>query len=201
MKPFSEASERNREPILLVLQRIFADRERVLEIGSGTGQHAVHFGAALPHLTWQPSDLPERLGGIAAWLEEACLPNVLPPLALDVRSEHWGAGQFDALFSANVVHIIDWPAVEAMFRGIGRHRAPHCVVALYGPFNYHGHFTSASNAAFDAWLRTQDAASGIRDVEAIDALAADQGLRRVEDNPMPANNRLLVWHDGLPASL
>jgi hypothetical protein len=193
MKPFSEACERNRGPILEVLARVFADRRRVLEIGSGTGQHAVHLAAALPHLVWQPSDLAQCHAGIQLWLDEARLPNVLPPVVLDVRAAAWDLGTFDAFFSANVVHIIDWMAIEAMFAGIARHAEPECVVALYGPFNYGGRFTSQSNAAFDAWLRSRDAGSGIRDFEAVDAAAQRAGLRLAEDNPMPANNRLLLW--------
>jgi len=193
MKPYSDACERNRAHILGVLARVFADRNRVLEIGSGTGQHAVYLGAALPQLTWQTSDLPHCHAGICQWLAEALLPNVLPPLALDVRAQTWDIGSFDAFFSANVLHIIGWSDVEAMFRGIDQHRTPDCVVALYGPYNYGGRFTSPSNADFDAWLRSRDASSGIRDFEAVDAVARSIGLRLIEDNAMPANNRLLVW--------
>lgn len=193
MRPYAEACERNRDPIFTVLARVFAHRQRVLELGSGTGQHAVYFGAALPQLEWQTSDLPAAHAGIRLWLEEARLPNVLPPLELDLRSEHWGGGKYDAFFSANVVHIAGWDAVEAMFRGIARHRTHDCVVAFYGPYNYGGRFTSPSNARFDAWLRQQNPASGIRDFEAVDAAARDIGLVLAEDNAMPANNRLLVW--------
>lgn len=193
MKPHSDACERNAEPILEILRRVFADRRRVLEIGSGTGQHAVRFSAALPHLTWQTSDLPAAHPGIRAWLAEAALPNALDPVALDARAPVWPVGTFDAFFSANVVHIASWEAVESMFRGIGRHRAQDCVLAFYGPYNYRGCFTSPSNAQFDAWLRHRDPQSGIRDFEAVDALARGIGLVLAEDNPMPANNRLLVW--------
>jgi hypothetical protein len=193
MKPVAEACERNREPILGVLARVFADRQRVLEIGSGTGQHAVYFGSSLAHLTWQTSDLPQAHPGIRAWLAEAGLANVLEPVALDVRADRWEVGVYDAFFSANVAHIAPWDAVQAMFRGIERHRAADCVVALYGPYNYDGRFTSQSNAEFDAWLRHRDPASGIRDFEAVDALARSIGLQCLEDNAMPSNNRLLVW--------
>jgi len=193
MKPVAEACERNRGPILGVLARVFADRHHVLEIGSGTGQHAVYFGAALPHLVWQTSDLPQAHSGIRSWLADAGLPNVLAPAALDVRADRWQVGAYDAFFSANVVHIASWEAVQAMFLGIERHRAADCVVALYGPYNYGGRFTSQSNAQFDAWLRQRDPASGIRDFESVDALARAIGLRLLEDNAMPANNRLLVW--------
>lgn len=193
MKPCSEACERNRGPILEVLARVFADRRRVLELGSGTGQHAVYFGAALPQLTWQASDLAASHAGIRLWLDAASLPNVLAPVELDVRSDEWRVGTYDAFFCANVVHIAGWDAVQAMFRGIARHRADDCVVAFYGPYNYGGRYTSQSNAEFDAWLRQRDPASGIRDFEAVDALARGIGLSLAEDNAMPANNRLLVW--------
>lgn len=193
MKPYSEACERNRGPILEVLARVFVDRRRVLEFGSGTGQHAVHFGAALPHLEWQTSDLTSAHAGINAWLDEGKLANVLRPIELDIRGADWRIGTYDAFFSANVVHIAGWDAVQAMFRGIGRHRADDCVVAFYGPYNYGGRFTSPSNADFDAWLRSRDPASGIRDFEAVEGLAHGIGLSLVEDSAMPANNRLLVW--------
>ena len=191
-RQFSTACERNREPILAILRDTFADRTRVLEIGSGTGQHAVFFGAALPHLIWQTSDVPQNHPSIIAWQQEAGLANVLPPLALDVN-EDWPQGPFDAVFSANTCHIMAWPEVETMFAGIGRILSTGGVVCLYGPFNDGGQFTSASNAQFDAGLKAQAPHMGIRDFEAIDALAAAQGLALQGDHAMPANNRLLVW--------
>lgn len=193
MKPSSEACERNREPILEILRRVFADRSSVLEFGSGTGQHAVHFGAALPQLEWQTSDLAASHAGIRLWLDEAQLSNVLAPIDLDVCSDDWRVGTYDGFFSANVVHIAGWDAVQAMFRGIDRHRAEDCVLVCYGPFKYGGRHTSRSNENFDMWLRGRDPQSGIRDFEAIDALARGIGLSLIEDNAMPANNRLLVW--------
>jgi hypothetical protein len=182
MKPFSEASERNRGPILAILKRVFKDRKRVLEIGSGTGQHAAYFAAELPHLVWQASDVAENLPGIRAW--------GVVPIELDVDRE-WPAVQADAVYSANTTHIMSWPQVERMFAGIGR-LAP-AVFALYGPFSYHGRHTSESNARFDAMLRERDPASGIRDVDDLGAVASAAGLELEEDNAMPANNRLLVW--------
>ena len=193
MKPFAESAEQNREPILAVLREVFADRADVLEIASGTGQHAVHFGAALPHLTWRPSELPDNLAGIQAWLDEAALANVMPPVALDVNAPDWPVGPVDAVFNANTVHIVAWPAVECLFAGIGRVLAPGGVLCLYGPFNYGGRFTSDSNARFDAWLKARDPASGVRDFEALDRLAEAQGLRLWRDIEMPVNNRTLVW--------
>lgn len=192
-KPFAESCVQNREPILAVLREVFADRRQVLEIGSGTGQHAVYFGAALPHLVWQTADVPPHHAGIRAWLTEAALPNVVPPLALDVCQRAWRGGRYDAVFSANTLHIMGWPEVECFFAGVGEVLEPGGVLAVYGPFNYDGAFTSASNARFDAWLKARDPASGVRDFEAVDALARAQGLVLQQDIAMPANNRTLVW--------
>jgi len=192
-KQFSAACERNREPILTILREVLTEPMRVLEIGSGTGQHAAYFGQQLPHVTWQTSDLPGNHPSIHAWLGEAGLSNVLPPLTLDVSNNDWQIGSYDAIFSANTCHIMAWQQVEKMFAGF-----PHIVragglVCIYGPFNYDGKFTSDSNAAFDASLRAQAAHMGIRDIEAVQALADRAGLRLLADNAMPAHNRLLVW--------
>lgn len=192
-KPFSEACERNQPYLLEVLRRWFADRRRVLEIGSGTGQHAVHFGAGLPHLVWQTSDRAQNHAGIVAWLEEAGLPNVLPPLELDANARVWPAIDCDAVFTANTLHIMSWPEVERLFAHLGRLLTPGGVLAVYGPFNYGGRYTSESNARFDAHLHLQDPAMGIRDFEAVDALARGLGLTPAGDCAMPANNRTLVW--------
>ncbi|HJV73914.1 MAG TPA: DUF938 domain-containing protein [Noviherbaspirillum sp.] len=192
-KQFSAACERNREPILAILRQVLAGTRRVLEIGSGTGQHAVYFGAQLPHLLWQTSDLQCNHASIHAWLDEAGLPNVLPPLVLDVASADWPNGLFDAAFTANTCHIMAWDSVQAMFRGVGRILAPGGVMCVYGPFNYGGRFTSESNASFDMSLKAQDARMGIRNFEDVDRLAEDSGLVLMADYQMPANNRLLVW--------
>jgi cyclopropane fatty-acyl-phospholipid synthase-like methyltransferase len=192
-KPFAPACERNRDPILEVLRTRFADRKRVLEIGSGTGQHAVHFAAALPHLTWQCSDRAENLPGIRAWLDEARLPNTPEPIELNVASGPWPAMRFDAVFSANTLHIMGWDEVQAMFAALSGVLAADAVVVVYGPFNVDGRFTSDSNAAFDASLRARGSQMGIRDVEAVDALARAIGLVGMADVAMPANNRCLVW--------
>ena len=183
MKPFSEASERNRAPILDVLKRVFRDRKRVLEIGSGTGQHAASFAPELPHLVWQASDVAGNLPGIREWGVE--------PLELDVGGE-WPRIEADAVFTANTCHIMSWPQVERMFARIGAIGMVQ-TFCLYGPFNYGGRYTSESNARFDAMLRGRDPASGLRDVEKIIELGEKAGLRLVEDTPMPANNRLLVF--------
>lgn len=191
-KPFSPACERNRDPILQVLRTRFADCRTVLEVGSGTGQHAVHFAAAMPWLTWQCTDIPAQLPGIRQWLDEAGLPNTPAPLALDVTGP-WPAGPYDGVFSANTLHIVDWPRVEAFFAGVGRVLGEAGVLVVYGPFNEGGAYTSGSNRDFDAWLKARDPRSGIRDVEAVHALAEQAGLRAVDDVAMPANNRCLVW--------
>ncbi len=193
-KPFAESCVQNREPIIAVLRDVFADRRRVLEIGSGTGQHAVYFAPELPHLVWQTADVAQHHAGIRAWLEDAALPNVLPPLALDVSQPDWRSGRYDAVFSANTLHIMGWPEVEKFFEGVGEVLEAGGVLAVYGPFNYNGAFTSDSNARFDAWLKALDPASGVRDFEAVNALARAQGLVLQQDIAMPANNRTLVWH-------
>lgn len=191
-RPFAPSCERNQGPILEVLQRHLAEARRVLEIGSGTGQHAVHFAAAMPWLTWQSSDRADNLPGIAAWLDEAALPNTPPAVELDVDGR-WPAARFDAVFTANSLHIMGWPQVEAFFAGVGGILEQNGLLIVYGPFNYGGDFTSDSNRAFEQWLKARDPASGIRDFEAVDALARAIGLALVEDNAMPANNRALVW--------
>ena len=182
-KPFSEASERNREPILAVLKRVFASSRKVLEIGSGTGQHAAYFSAALPHLTWQASDVAQHLAGIRMWGVE--------PIELDV-DQPWPKVDADAVFSANTAHIMSWPQVQRTCAGIAGMPSFE-LFCLYGPFSYGGRHTSDSNARFDAMLRTRDPASGVRDIEEVKALARRCGMALEEDNAMPANNRLLVF--------
>lgn len=186
MKPFSEACERNRAPILAILKRVFAGRRHVLEIGSGTGQHAAYFAPELPHLVWQASDVAENLPGIRQWVTHP------PPIELDLDKQ-WPKVEADAVFSANTCHIVSWPHVEKLFAGAGALLPPGGVFALYGPFNYGGKYTSESNARFDAMLRARDPASGLRGFEDIAKLARAAGLSLTEDNAMPANNRLLVF--------
>lgn len=200
MKPYSDACERNKEPILTVLREMFRAPGTVLEIGSGTGQHAVHFARHLPHLTWITADRADYLPGIRQWLDEAALPNLRGPLLLDVLQAHWPLEgplpALDYVFSANTAHIMSWPAVEAMFAGAGARLKPGGRFALYGPFNRDGQFTSESNRAFDASLRERDPAMGIRDDRAIEELARRCGLALVADHAMPANNRLLDFVAG-----
>lgn len=192
-KPHSPSCDRNREPILAVLRKHFMDRRQVLEIGSGTGQHAVFFAEALPHLNWQAADRAENLPGIRAWLDEAALANTPQPLELDVHGA-WPAQRYDAVFSANTLHIMSWPAVERFFAGLADVLADNAKLIVYGPFNYNGQFTSESNAKFELWLKERGAHQGIRDFEKVNALAEAIGLVLLEDCEMPANNRCLVWH-------
>lgn len=197
--PDAPATERNREPILAVLREHFAGCRRVLEIGSGTGQHAVYFAAALPQLQWQTSDLEVNHPAIAAWLAAAALENLLPPLALDVRDRAaWPTQRFDALFSANTLHIMPWPAVQALFAALPTVLEDGAAVVIYGPFNRDGRFSAPGNAEFDAELRAGDPQRGIRDVEAVQALASAAGLAPVADLPMPANNQCVVWRYRAP---
>jgi len=191
-KPNAPSTEKNREPILAVLREVFADRRSVLEIGSGTGQHAIHFGAQLPHLTWQTSDRPDFLPGIHAWLAEAALPNVLPPCEFDVLGP-WPNGSYDAVYSANTLHIMSWEAVEAFFAGLPTVLAPGGLLVIYGPFMFNGRHTSDSNAAFDQSLREKAPHQGVRDATAVDALARQSGLELVEQRAMPSNNFVLLW--------
>lgn len=196
MKPFSEACERNQEPILEVLQHSLLEPATVLEIGSGTGQHAVHFARHLPHLTWVSTDREENLPGIKQWFDEAALPNLRGPLQLNVLDASWPVAKADHAFSANTSHIMGWSAVEAMFAGVGSRLAAGGRFYLYGPFNRDGEFTSESNRAFDAMLRARDPEMGIRDDRALIALGRRCGLALVEDHAMPANNRLLGFVAG-----
>ena len=191
-KPFSPACERNREPILAVLREHFADRKHVLEIGSGTGQHAVHFAAALPKLRWQATDVAENLPGIRMWLREAALPNTPAPLAFDVNDPP-RTGNYDAVFSANTLHIMGWKEVVRMFAALPALTRPGAVLVIYGPFNYEGQYTCPSNAQFDEALRSGNPKRGIRDFEEVDALAVAAGFVLKDDKAMPANNRCIVW--------
>jgi cyclopropane fatty-acyl-phospholipid synthase-like methyltransferase len=190
----SEAAERNKAPILAILAQAFAHSRRVLEIGSGTGQHAVHFAAHLPHLTWQPTDRGEYLEGLRARLAQEGTPNLRPPLELDVRSLPWQVEPVDAIFTANTLHIMSRSAVADLFRGVGAVLVAPAVLCIYGPFRYNGQYTSASNAEFDRYLKARDPQSGIRDFTDVNTLSSQQGLSLLADHSMPANNQLLIWH-------
>ncbi len=193
IKPYSEACERNRDPILAVLREMLADSAHVLEIGSGTGQHAAYFARHLPQLVWQTSDLAENHAGINAWIDDAGCANLRRPRVLDVRNAAWPVKDVDAVYTANTLHIMDWAGVQAAFRGAGRLLPAGGSLVAYGPFNYHGAFTSDSNAHFDVSLRARGVGSALRDFEAVEALAATEGFTLLRDVAMPANNRTLVW--------
>ena len=193
MKPFSEACERNKDPILAVLRQWFVEPGTVLEIGSGTGQHAVHFARHLSHLSWICTDREENHPGIKLWLNEAELPNLSGPLKLDVSAGAWPVRNANHAFSANTAHIMSWPEVESMFAGVAAVLAPGGLFCLYGPFNRDGEFTSESNRGFDRMLRERNPAMGIRDDRALIALGQRHDLAFTADNALPANNRLLVW--------
>jgi SAM-dependent methyltransferase len=196
-KPYSPACERNREPILALLRDHLGPRAALLEIGSGTGQHAVHCAAALPQLVWQCSDRAPYLPGIRAWLDEARLPNTPAPIVLDVDGP-WPAARFDIVYSANTLHIMSAGHVERLFAALPAVLTADAVLVIYGPFRYGGRHTSASNEAFDASLRARDPASGVRDFEWVDGLARAAGLPLIEDRAMPAHNRGLVWRRATP---
>jgi hypothetical protein len=193
MLPFSEACERNKGPILAVLRTYFADRSQVLEIGSGTGQHAVHFAAHLAHLTWHPTERLSCLADLTARIQAEGGRNLRPPTVLDVRQPVWPLGRVDGVFTANTLHIMSWAEVTAMFQGIGGTLAPSGALCVYGPFLYDGHYTSPSNLEFDRMLRERDAQSGLREIRMVTALAAGFGLTLAADHDLPANNRLLVF--------
>lgn len=195
-KPFSQACENNKRPILEILTKAFSTANQVLEIGSGTGQHAVFFAENLPHLNWQTSDLLFNHEGINAWLNEMALSNVYPPIVVDLNDSlplQSFKESVDALFTANTLHIINWQLVVKFFDAIEKNLAANTKVCIYGPFKYQGKFTSESNANFDLWLKDRDSESGIRDIEAILKLANAANLELIDDHSMPANNRLLVF--------
>jgi SAM-dependent methyltransferase len=192
-RPDAPAARRNREPILDVLRKEFARISTVLEIGSGTGQHAVYFGEHLAHVEWQTSDRSENLAGIECWIADAGLENVRPPIVLDVLMDAPPAMQYAGVFSANTAHIMSMDAVEQMFRIVGEILPARGIFCLYGPFNLDGTFTSESNQRFDASLRRQDPAMGIRDLEDLDRLATHNGLSTARQYAMPANNMISVW--------
>ncbi|MFZ6759789.1 DUF938 domain-containing protein [Undibacterium sp. Ji50W] len=191
-KLFSAACERNSAPILQAIKPVLTGCQSLLEIGSGTGQHAVTFAQHLPHVLWQTSDRLEYHPSIQAWLDETAVPNVLPPLELNIGKTAFPEQQFDAVFTANTCHIMAWEEVELMFAGVARVLEKPGRFLIYGPFNYAGEFTSASNQQFDASLKQQAAHMGIRDIEKIIELAGKHGMRLSENIAMPANNRLLV---------
>ncbi len=193
IKPFAESSEQNKQVILAIIQPLFSKLKRILEIASGTGQHAVYFSQAMPGLNWQPSDLKSALPGIQSWVNESSLENLNQPLALDVSSTNWPQQTFDAIFSANSLHIMSKQHVEDFFSNVSRVLDENGLITIYGPFNYHGQFTSESNQHFDGWLKSRNPDSGIKEFEWCNELAESAGFKLIEDHEMPQNNRILVW--------
>jgi len=192
MLPFSAACERNKDPILGVLRIRLAGRSQVLEIGSGTGQHAAYFARALDHLIWHPTEQLAYLADLAERVKLEGSHNLRAPTLLDVRQAVWPVRSVDAVFTANTLHIMSWAEVTALFRGVGNVLAPGGVLCIYGPFRYAGRYTSDSNQEFDRMLQERDPQSGLRDIQAITALAGQYGLRLDTDHDLPANNRLLI---------
>ena len=193
MKPFSESCERNKQPILSVIETLLETKQSLLEIGSGTGQHATFFAEQLPHITWHTSDRLENHGDIHLWIDDSPATNIKTPIQLDVFENKWPEQHFDAVFSANTAHIMSWQAVQSLFKGVGNILQKHGFFMLYGPFNYNGKFTSKSNENFQRWLKSVDPQRGIRDFEAVDLLAKNAAMKLLQDYEMPANNRILVW--------
>lgn len=201
--PFSQACENNKTVILDVLKRYLEKTKSLLEIGGGTGQHAVFFAEKLPHLNWQSSDIPENVANLNLRLAKTSLANTPAAISLNVDEPYWTEGSVlenssslkgnDAIFTANTLHIMSANSVENFFQGIGSNLAEGGVLLVYGPFKYNGEFTSQSNAEFDLWLKDRNPVSGVRDFETVNGYAEKAGLALVEDISMPANNQLLVW--------
>jgi len=191
--PFSQSCENNKAFIAEHLVPLFADRNAVLEIASGTGQHATFFSALLPAVRWQPTELPTNIASLTPRCEAYSGENLLPPRSLDVRSRPWAVDVPDAIFTANSLHIMPFSAVQELFRELGKSAREGTLLAVYGPFNYSGQYTSESNARFDTWLAARHPESAIRDFEQVDELAKEAGFVLQADQDMPANNRFLVW--------
>lgn len=191
-RPYSESCEQNKGVILSTIQPYLFDGARVLEIGSGTGQHAVYIADLNPEIIWQPSDRVEYLKGIETWIADAIHPNIKAVIELDVLKQ-WPEGPYDLLFTANSFHIMDNEEVKSCLE-----KASCCLIEkghfiVYGPFNYHQQFTSESNQSFDSWLKAKDPNSGIKDIEWVCDIGQQSGLHLVGDIEMPANNRILIW--------
>lgn len=192
--------ERNKLPIFEVLERVLPASGTLLEIASGTGQHAAYFASRLPSISFLPSDVDAtNLTSITAFVEEAALPNLQAPRVIDVCGEVWDAPRVEAIFNANMIHITPWECTEGLLRGAARHLVAGGVLVMYGPYRLHGSHTSDSNAAFDAEMRKRDPRFGVRDLEAVVELAESVGLGFVERVSMPANNQTLVFRRRLPS--
>jgi cyclopropane fatty-acyl-phospholipid synthase-like methyltransferase len=192
-KPYALSCDRNRDPILEIIRQYLAEPATVLEIASGTGQHGLHFTKAMPHLSWQCSDLPANLPGIQIWLDEAGLSNTPAAVALDVNQIQWPLENMDVIFTANSLHIMSWDSVKELFERAKTLLQLNGQLIVYGPFNYNGEYSSESNQQFDQWLLNRDPQSAIRHFEDVCQLAEQAGLSLIQDHPMPANNRCIVW--------
>ncbi|MCX7553763.1 DUF938 domain-containing protein [Marinicella sp. S1101] len=193
-KPFSPACERNQAVILEQLRELLSTTgQSILEVGTGTGQHAVYFAAKLPHIIWQTADLIEKHAGINLWLSDANLTNALPPVEYAIGHSQWPDGQYDVVYSANVLHIISEALVVLLIKDLGAHLKEAARVIFYGPFKYGGQYTADSNADFNEWLKARDPQSGIRDFAVIESLMQQQNFKLVSDITMPANNQLIVF--------
>lgn len=201
MQFFSGPADRNKEPILGVISEVLMQSRQVLEVGSGTGQHALFFAEKMPHLVWQPTDCGDYLPDLITQISDNPMPNVSGPLELDVRNLPWqigtlkesGENSVDAIYTTNTLHIMSWNAVNDFFTGVGQILGPKGHLIVYGPFKYDGDFTTPSNADFELWLKDRDPESGIRDFEAVNELASAIGLQLKADHSMPANNQCLIW--------
>ncbi|ATB45013.1 SAM-dependent methyltransferase [Corallococcus macrosporus DSM 14697] len=199
MKRHAPATERNREPLLAVLREVLPATGRVLEVASGTGQHAAWFARALPHLTWQPTDVDaESLESIEAWRAGEDLPNLLPPRQLDASAASWPQADADVILNVNMIHISPWAACQGLMRGAGRVLPPGGLLILYGPYFVEGRQTAPSNLEFDASLRARNPAWGVRTLEAVTAEAALNGLERERVVDMPSNNLTVVFRKPRP---
>ena len=193
-KGFAPAAERNRQPIVDVLRRVLPPTGLVLEVASGTGQHAVFFSEHLSELRWQPSDASEEaLQSICAWVEQTARGNLLPPIELDVCSPRWPIAQADAVLCINMIHISPWETTESLFLGAGALLAAGSPLVTYGPYKLRGEHSAPSNAAFDESLRSRNPRWGVRDLNALIELAGRTGFELRERVAMPANNMTLVW--------
>jgi len=193
-KPFSESCERNKEPILEVLQQVITKKDqRLLEVGTGTGQHAVHMAPHFPWLDWYPTDMSDKIAGMSLWFSEAKIPNIQKPVRLDVSSDDFPKLKFDVVFTANTLHIMSWKSCKSFFKLLGNRLREGSRAVFYGPFKYNGEHTSESNAKFDDWLKEQNPESGVRNFDDIARAMEKNGFYLVEDIQMPANNRTLVF--------
>lgn len=192
-KNYAPSVERNKDPIYKVLKEYIDSKARLLEIGSGTGQHAVFLGEKFPKIQWITSDVKPNHSDIKEWLKEAKLPNVHGPEVLKIGKDDFPRGKFDFIFTANTLHIMSWKEDKSLFKLLGKRLREGAIVFFYGPFNYEGKFTTPSNEEFDGWLKNRDSKSGIRNFEDINQSMEKSGFELINDHEMPANNRLLVF--------